>query len=166
MNYSLKDQPFEFKTERRFVQYKHFFSKSELLELGDTINKQIREKAQIELDKKSAMSTFKNKIEAMDCEINVTSNYISDKHKFEPVEALVRINAYQKAFEYIHPENGELIQTELMNNKQIRMHYPKTKDFETKTMVWFNPYDGVMVDSRMLEDDELQLDIEDGNEGQ
>jgi hypothetical protein len=162
MKPELVNPDFKFKSDKKTVQYKHIFSEAELLELGDTINKQIREKNQIELDKKSAMSTFKNKIEGMDCAINVTSNYISDKHKFEPVEAVVLVNAYQRTFEYWHPVNAQLIQDEAMTTQDIRNHFPKVKDLDGKNMVWFNPYDGMVIDSRPLNADELQLTIEDG----
>lgn len=152
--------PFMFKETTEVVQYKHIFTEKELVELGDTLNKQVREKQQLELDKESAMSAFKSRIEVKDAETNITSNYINDKYKHVPVDAVKRVNASEKAFEWIHPDNGEIIQTQLMTTKDIREYFPKRKDFESKNMVWYNPYDSSVVDSRPLTAEELQLQLD------
>ncbi|AXE16239.1 hypothetical protein DR864_00405 [Runella rosea] len=152
--------PFVFPEKTERVQYKHIFTEKELLELGEQLNKQLREKNQMELDKKSAVSTWKSRIEAKDAEINITGNFPNDRYKFEPVEAKKMIDASTLCWNYFHPENWELIETVKLTTKEVREYFPKRKNLINKTFEWYNPYTDLMVDSRPMSTEELQLTID------
>ncbi len=147
------------KTER--VEYKHVFDDKELINLGAELNTQRKDKNQMELDKKSAMSTWKSRIEAKEAEMNITGNYLNDGYKFEQVEAIKKINGNTLEFEYYHPENSDLIETRKMSQKEIREFFPRRKNMEKKIFEYYNPLTNIVVDTRPTSAEELQLTLED-----
>lgn len=147
------------KTER--VEYKHVFDEKERLHLGDELNNQLKEKNQMELDKKSAASTWKSRIEAKDAEMNVTGNYLRDGYKFEFIDAIKKVNPLTLEWEYFHPENAEWIESRKMSQKEIREVFPRQKNLEKKLIEYYNPQTLVVVDSRPMSAEELQLTLDD-----
>lgn len=161
---------FEFPPLTERVEYRHQFSNDELLELGDRLNNQIREKNQLEADKKSAMSAYKSRIDSKDAEIALTGNFLRDKYEIKPVDASKRINPNTLYFELFHPETGDLLEDRKMRSDEIRRYFPQRKNLVKNMIEWYNPYnEEVVVDSRKMTNEEIadatQLKIDTKNEG-
>ncbi len=86
----------------------------EVKQVGETMARLIQTKAGLEKDKKSAMASFKAKIDAADAQIIDNSNKVCDKYEYRDVDCVQCMNFTVHTIWTVRSDTGEKIEDRKM----------------------------------------------------
>lgn len=116
------------KKEKEFI--KRNFTPEEIVEKANDLAGENQRKARLESEKKSAMSSFKSRIDEVDARIEQLSQDITNGYCNEWVMCDVAFNMPQKGFKTItRPDTGEIVRVSPMTDEdfQTEMEFEKTE---------------------------------------
>ena len=119
------------KVEYKTVWTKYTFNNVELRDIAETLAIKIQDKEAIEEQKKSVMSSFKEKIESVTTEINAAASKYKDRYEMKDIECFVERDFVNGEVRYVRTDNGEIAEKKKMTMADRQMHIDEavTNDF-------------------------------------
>jgi len=119
------------KVEYKTVWTKYTFNNVELRDIAETLAIKIQDKEAIEEQKKSVMSSFKEKIESVTTEINAAARKYKDRYEMKDIECFVERDFVNGEVRYVRTDNGEIAEKKKMTMADRQMHIDEavTNDF-------------------------------------
>ena len=119
------------KVEYKTVWTKYTFNNVELRDIAETLAIKIQDKEAIEEQKKSVMSSFKEKIESVTTEINAAAWKYKDRYEMKDIECFVERDFVNGEVRYVRTDNGEIAEKKKMTMADRQMHIDEavTNDF-------------------------------------
>jgi len=119
------------KVEYKTVWTKYTFNNEELRDIAETLAIKIQDKEAIEEQKKSVMSSFKEKIESVTTEINAAARKYKDRYEMKDIECFVERDFVNGEVRYVRTDNGEIAEKKKMTMADRQMHIDEavTNDF-------------------------------------
>lgn len=114
----------EVKTEK--VEYdkimcKYLFSQKELNEIAETLAQKTQESAEVEAEKKSVASSYKERLEAIQLAINKNARLYKDRSEIRMIECEVERDFTSGVVRYIRTDNGEIAKEKKMTMAERQM---------------------------------------------
>jgi len=108
--------------EQEKVSVKNVFSEEEMVELGKELGQIELEKLVTEDDKKSAMRSYKNQIDALNVRINRLSNNLNDGFEIMDVLCDVELDFARKIRKYYQVHDGEFVKEEPLHKEDYQLN--------------------------------------------
>lgn len=100
------------------------FSKDEIIGIADELNRQMAERDQLELNKKSVASEFSAKIKSLNGEIRKTSEKIANRSEQRETEVRVEFDAKNRIKTYFRVTDGKKVGEAAMSEHDFQMWFP------------------------------------------
>jgi|WetSurMetagenome_2_1015567.scaffolds.fasta_scaffold235201_2 hypothetical protein len=102
------------KVEYKSVWCKYVYKPDELRDIAETLAIKTQDKNAMEGEKKSVISSYKERIESIDVEIISAARKYKDRYEMKDIECFVERDFEQGIVKYIRTDNGEIAQTQKM----------------------------------------------------
>ena len=103
------------------IEVKHTSNHDELLEISKETAKKIRELKELEDEKKAINSQFKAKIDMVQADINLHSQWTNNGYKYKMVTCNVVKDTTLRVLSFYSIETGELVQQRRMTEEQYQL---------------------------------------------
>ncbi len=98
------------------------FTREELQEIAEHLAMKTQELAEVEVEKKSVMSSYKERIDGVAIEISKSARKYKDKNEMRNIECVVERDFKEGVVTYIRGDNGEIAKTTKMTMGERQMH--------------------------------------------
>ena len=119
------------KTEYKNVWCKYQFSQEELRDIAEVLAIKTQDQEALEEEKKSVMSSFKERIESVALEVKGAARNYKDRYKMMDIECWVDRDFEAGLIRYVRTDTGEVAETKKMTMADRQMHIDEavTNDF-------------------------------------
>lgn len=101
---------------------KYDFTEDDKKEIAQKMAMKTLESGELEQQKKSVMTGFKNKIEAADLVARECANHLKDGYEMRSIECEVIRDYDDGVIRYVRVDNGECVRTDDITHEERQMH--------------------------------------------
>jgi phage host-nuclease inhibitor protein Gam len=107
--------------EKQMCKYE--FSENELKEVAERLALQTQKKTEIEDEKKAVLSTYKQRLDQIQMEINKAASQYKNRYEMREIECAVERDFTTGEIRYIRTDTGQIASTERMSmsDRQMRI---------------------------------------------
>ncbi len=110
------------KVEYESLWCKYDFTREELQEIAETLAMKTQDLAAAESEKKSVMSSYKERIDKIGIEISTAARKFNDKNEMRNIECVVERDFEEGTVTYTRTDNGEVVRSTKMTMGERQMH--------------------------------------------